>query len=56
MGINKENTKCLIYLISLNYRQYKPGQHKPSIRPSYKNTKINQKSTYITAKTPLLMI
>jgi len=36
MGINKENTKRLFYLISPNYRQYKPGTG-----PSYKNIKTN---------------
>ena len=41
MDINKEDTKYLFCLILLNYKQYKPGQYKPGIRPSYKNTRIN---------------
>jgi hypothetical protein len=41
MGINEENTKHLLHLILPNYKQYKPSQYKPSIRPNYKNTRIN---------------
>ena len=56
MGINEEDTERLLRLTSPNYRQYKPGQYKPGIGPSHKNTRTNRKSTYVTAKTPLPMI
>ena len=51
MGLNKQDTECLLYQGSLKYRQYQPG-----IRPNYKNIGTNRKTTYITAKTPLPVI
>ena len=47
MGLNEYNTEHLLYQSLLKYGLYQYG-----IGPGYKN-KINQKTTYVTAKTPL---